>query len=201
VTISELFRHVGWLNEHAAQGLVALVPDTAENRARSQAGDYPLTFVNVFRNIAVAAEDCGEAAAPGVGVTASDIVGALATRPGLSTGGAVAVTIGGLSGQQVDLSIAPDSTADCPPPDGSPFVPLVYSPGFIFWGAEPGERWRIIVLDVAGLPSGMYATVMIVIYSADAAAWEDHLAASMAVVNSFEFDTTLPAPGSIPSAQ
>lgn len=70
----------------------------------------------------------------------------------------------------------------------------VYSPGFIWWGAEPGERFRIIVLDVAGLPSGMYTTVMIVIYSADAAAWEDHLSASTAVVESFEFDTTQPGP-------
>jgi DNA-binding CsgD family transcriptional regulator len=194
VTIAELFRHVSWLTERASEGLVALVPDTAENRARSQAGGYPLTFVNVFRNIAVAAADCQMAAAPGLEPKASDIVGALATRPGLSTSGPVPVTIGGLSGQQVDLSIAPDSTADCPPPDGSPFVPLVYSPGFIFWGAEPGERWRIIVLDVAGLPSGMYATVMIVVYSADAAAWDDHLAASMSLVESFEFDTTPPGP-------
>jgi DNA-binding CsgD family transcriptional regulator len=194
VKIDELFRHVGWLSEREAQGLVALVPDTAENRARSRAGGFPITFLDVFLNIAVAAEDCADAAAPGVGPTASDIVGALATRPGLSTGGPVAVTIGGLSGQQIDLSIAPDWTGDCPPPDGSPFVPLVYSPGFISWGAEPGEQFRIIVLDVAGLPSGMYATVMIVVYSADAAAWDDHLSASMAVVESFEFDTTPPGP-------
>ena len=194
VAIGELFRHVSWLIEPAADGLVALVPDTTENRARSQAGGYPLTFVDVFPNIAVAREDCAEAAAPGVGPTASDIVGALATRPGLSMSGPVAVTIGGLSGQQIDLSISPDWTGDCPPQDGRPFVPLVYSPGFILWGAEGGERFRIIVLDVAGLPSGMYATVMIFVYSADAAAWDDHLSASMAVIDSFEFDTTPPGP-------
>lgn len=113
-------------------------------------------------------------------------------RPGLNSSGPVEVTIGGLSGQQIDVSIAPDWTGHCS--GGGPFVPLVYSPGFIWWGAEPGERFRIIVLDVAGLPSGMYATVMIVIYSADTAAWEDHLSASTAVVESFEFDTTQPGP-------
>lgn len=113
VTLDELFLHIGWLNERAAEGLVNLVPDTAENRERSQAGGFPLTFLDVFRNIAVAAGDCQEAAAPGVGPTASDIVGALATRPGLSTGGPVPVTIGGLSGQQIDLSIAPDWTGAC----------------------------------------------------------------------------------------
>jgi hypothetical protein len=194
VTIDELFQHVSWLNESEAQRLVNLVPDTTENRARTREGGFPATFLDVFPNIAVAAENCAAAAEPGVGVAASDIVGALATRPGLSTVGPVPVTIGGLSGQQIDISIAPDWTGDCPPPDGGPFVPLLYSPNFISWGAEPGERFRIIVLDVAGLPSGMYATVMIVVYAAPGAAWDDHLPASMALVESFEFDTTPPGP-------
>jgi hypothetical protein len=185
----------GWLTERAAEGWLGLVPDTGENRARTQAGGFPLTFLDVFLNFAVAAEDCEEAAAPGVGLTASDIIGALATRPGLTTGGPVPVTIGGLSGQQIDLSVAPDWTGTCPQV-GTPFVPLVYSSDFVLWGAAPGERFRIIVLDVAGLPSGMYATVMIFVYSAEEAAWDDHLSASMAVVESFEFDTTPPGPPS-----
>ena len=182
----------GWLTEPAAVGLLALVPDTSENRERIQDGAPAVTFLNVLPNIGAAAEDCAEAAASGVGPAASDIVGALATRPGLSTSGPVSVTIGGLSGQQIDVSIASDWTGTCS--GGGPFVPLVYSPGFISWGAEPGEQFRIIVLDVAGLPSGMYATVMIVIYSAEAAAWNDHLSASTAVVETFEFDTSPPAP-------
>jgi hypothetical protein len=190
VTIGELFSHIGWLTEPGAPGLVNLVPDTTENRARSLAGGYPLTFVNVFLNTGVAAADCAQAAEPGVGPTAGDIAGALATRRGLSTGGPVPVAVGGLSGQQIDLSIARDWTGTCS--GGSPFVPLVYAPNFIWWGAEPGERWRIIVLDVPGLPSGMYATVMIVVYAADPAVWDDHLSASMTVIRSFEFDPNPP---------
>lgn len=182
----------GWLTDPAAEGLLALVPDTVENRERIQAGGPPVTFLNVLPNISVAAQDCGDAAAPGVGPAARDIVGALANRPGLSTSGPVAVTIGGLTGQQVDVSIASDWTGNCS--GGGPYVPLVYSPGFISWGAEPGEHFRIIVLDVAGIPSGMYATVMVVIYSAETAAWDDHLSASTALVESFEFDTTPPGP-------
>jgi hypothetical protein len=182
----------GWLTEPAAEGLLALIPDTAENRERIHAGGPPVTFLNVLPNIGAAAEDCGEAAAPGVGPAASDIVGALATRPGLSTSEPVAVTIGGLSGQQIDVSLASHWAGSCS--GGGPFVPLVYSPGFIWWGAEPGEQFRFIVLDVAGLPSGMYATVMIVIYSAEAAAWNDHLSTSTAVVETFEFDTSPPGP-------
>ena len=127
------------------------MPDTAENRAWL-AGAYPLTSLYVLPNVAVAAEDCSQTAAPGVGLTATDIVGALATRPGLSTGGPVPVTIGGRSGQQIDLSVASDWTRSCE--GGTPSVPLLYAPDYIREGTEPGERWRIIVLDVPGLPAG-----------------------------------------------
>lgn len=152
----------GWLTEPAAEGFLALVPDTTENRERIRAGEAPITFLNVFPNVSVAAEDCAEAPEPGVGWVASDMVGALATRSGLSTSGPVAITLGGLSGQQIDVSLASDWTGTCS--GGGPFVPLVYSPGFIWWGAEPGEQFRFTVLDVGNLPSGMYATVMIVVY-------------------------------------
>ncbi|TYL53549.1 hypothetical protein FYC51_07765 [Agromyces mariniharenae] len=168
------------------------MPDTSENRELIGSGGYPTIFLNVFPSIQVAAEDCSDEAAPGVEWTADDIVGALATRPGLSTEEPVPVAVGGLSGQQIDLAIDPDWTANCGG-DG-PYVPLLYSQDFITWGAEPDEQWRIIVLDVAGLPSGMYATVMVVVYSAAAEGWDDHLAASTAVIESFEFDTTPPGP-------
>ncbi|MGW4929108.1 hypothetical protein ACWEOH_08135 [Agromyces sp. NPDC004153] len=182
----------GWLTEPAADGQLTLVPDTSENRELIRSGGYPPIFLNVFPNIEAAAEDCSDAAAPEVGWTADDIVGTLATRRGLSTEEPVPITVGGLSGQQIDLVIDPDWTANCG--GGGPYVPILYSQGFISWGAEPGEQWRIIVLDVAGLPSGMYATVMIVVYSAAAEGWDDHLAASTEVIGSFEFDTTPPGP-------
>ncbi len=188
--IAELFQHVGWLTERYEQGGLGLSPDTAENRAWL-VGAYPLTFLFVLPNIAVAAEDCSHTAAPGVGRTATEIVGALATRPGLITSGPVAVTIGGLSGQQIDLSVAPDWTRSCD--GGTPSVPLLYAPNYIREGAKPGERFRIIVLEVAGPASGMAATVMIVVYAGEPAVWDDHLWASMAVVSSFVFDT--PPPG------
>ena len=182
----------GWLTEPAAEGQLTLVPDTSENRELIGSGGYPAIFLNVFPNIEVAAEDCSDAASPGVGWTADDIVGALATRPGLSTEERAPITVGGLSGQQIDLSIDPDWMGTCS--GGGPYVPMLYSQGFITWGAEPGEQWRIIVLDVAGLPRGMYATVMIIVYSAATEAWDDHLAASTEVIESFEFDTTPPGP-------
>lgn len=182
----------GWLTEPEADGQLTLVPDTSENRELIRSGGYPPIFVNVFTSIEVAAEDCSDSAEPGVEWTADDMVGTLAARPGLITEEPVPVTVGGLSGLQIDLSIDPDWSGNCS--GGGPYVPLVYSPGFISWGAEPGEQWRIIVLDVAGLPSGKYTTVMIVVYSATAEGWDEHLAASTEVIESFEFDTTPPHP-------
>lgn len=41
----------GWFTEREAQGLVPLVPDTAENRARSIEGGYPVPFLYVLPNI------------------------------------------------------------------------------------------------------------------------------------------------------
>jgi hypothetical protein len=195
VMSSELFQHVGWLTSWYDTGGLPLLPDTAENRAWL-AGAYPLTLLYVLPDIAVAAEDCSHTAAPGVGLTATDIVGALATRQGMIASAPLPVTIGGLSGHQIDLSVAPDWTRSCE--GGPPSVPLLYAPDYIREGAEPGERFRIIVLDLPGPPSGMYATVMIVVYSGDAAVWDDHLSNSMTVVDSFEFDTT---PAQIPSGQ
>lgn len=184
----------GWINDGSSNGFFGLVPGTPENMSRIEGGSYPSTFLDIFLNLSVAVEDCSEAAEPGVDATASDIVGALAARPGLVTSEPVAVKIGGLSGQQIDFALAPNWAGTCPQVD-TPFVPLVFADtdlGGLWWGASPGERFRIIVLDVAPLPSGMFATVMIFVYSADAAAWDDHLAASMQIIESFEFDVKAP---------
>lgn len=173
----------GWITDGGSGSFLGLVPEADENA--------PVAFLDVFLNLSVAAEDCAEAAEPDIGSTASDIVGALAARPGLSVSEPVPVTIGGLSGGQIDLELARGWTGTCPAVEG-PFVPLVHEEGFLWWGAAPGERFRIIVLDVAPLPSGMSATVMIFIYGQDAAVWSDHLAASMAIVESFAFDVDGP---------
>jgi hypothetical protein len=171
-----------WTIESGSDMFVGLMPGQQEVPA----------FVNVFRNMPVASADCEEATEPGVGNTASDMIGAFAERPGLAVSGPVPVTIGGLSGLQLDFAVAEGWTGTCPG-IGTPWVPLVYMPDFVYWGAsQPSERYRVIVLDVAPLPSDMYATVMVFIYAEDAAVWEDHLAASMAIVDSFDFSVATP---------
>jgi hypothetical protein len=171
----------GWLDDGASDMFVGLLPAAQDTYA----------FLDVFRNMPIASVDCAEAPEPDVGNTASDVIGALSERPGLAASDPVPVTIGGLSGLQLDFAVAEDWTGTCPG-IGTPWVPLVHMPGFVYWGAEPGERFRVIVLDVAPLPEDMYATVMIFIYAADAAVWDEHLAASMAIVDSFDFTVVAP---------
>jgi hypothetical protein len=64
----------------------------------------------------------------------------------------VPVTVGGLSGQQVDVAILDGWTASCPFADGLPTVPLFVSgtgPGFR-WVVAGAERLRLNVLDYPG---------------------------------------------------
>lgn len=176
--------------------LVGLVPDTAANRAALRDGTTPPTFVDLFRNLDVAAMDCTDSAEPGVDETSAALLANLAVRDGLVIDGPIAVEIGGLSGGQLDVAIADDWRETCDGVPG-PFVPLLQGEGLLWWGVAPEERFRIIVLDVTGLPEGMHATLTFVIYAADESDWDEHLSRSMPVVESFEFDTTPPAPGSL----
>ena len=72
------------------------------------------TSLEVQRDLVVARADCVEAESePGVGTTASAMVQALA-RPGLDTTEPAPITIGGLSGFTIDITLAADWTTPCP---------------------------------------------------------------------------------------
>jgi hypothetical protein len=112
------------------------------------------------------------------GSTAAEIVDGIVANEALSTSDPVDVTIGGLSGRQVDVQISPDWSGTCAPPQ------------------EPqrhwmGQRLRIIVLDrpVAG-------TIGIGIGSKYAADFEAFLAEAMPIIESWQFEL---GPGASPS--
>jgi hypothetical protein len=113
----------GWLDDGASDRFVGLLPAAQDTYA----------FLDVFRNMPVASADCEEAPEPGVGNTADDMVETLADRPGLAASDPVPVAIGGLSGLQLDFAVAEDWAGTCPG-IGTPWVPLVYMPGFVYWG-------------------------------------------------------------------
>jgi hypothetical protein len=168
----------GFVTDGDSPRFFGLVPGTS-------GGAQGQTFLNVFRDLSVASGDCREAPDAGVGNTAAEIVGSLAARAGLAVSQPKSVNVGDLSGEQVDIALAPGWTEGCPGARG-PFAPLVYEAGLLWWGAGPGERFRLIVIDIPG--DG--GTVSILVYASDEATWADHEPVWMDIVGSFEFDAS-----------
>ena len=75
----------------------------------------------------------------------------VSVRPGLTASRPTAVTIGGLSGWQVDAQIAPTWTTACPFADGSPSVNLLANgDGTIRWVVFGTEKLKLAFLDIPG---------------------------------------------------
>jgi hypothetical protein len=178
----------GWINSVDSWNSYVFLPDVPGNRTFWQTGWGSHTELDLDRNVSVAADDCSDINQAGVGLKAADIANALATRPGLDTSKPVDVTIGGLTGKQVDVAMTSDWTKTC---GGYTSVPLIKFPyEGAQWFVVPGEHFRLIVLDVPASAGG--GTVLVTAYSRDAAAFADFVATAMPIVNSFNFDLTVP---------
>jgi hypothetical protein len=134
------------------------------------------------------ADQCTNAPEPGVGPTADEIVTWLTTLPGLVATNPQPVTIGGLNGKLVDLSVSPTWTASCPYAY-SPGLPLVST--FAATNADAGPDWnvqgegrtRIIALDL-----GDGRALIIDIEAQNKADYDALLPDAMQVVNTFTFN-------------
>jgi hypothetical protein len=136
----------------------------------------------------VMASDCQLRPEEGIGKSAKEIVDALAARPGLDSSDRQAATIGGLSGEQVDLIISPDWTQSCPGWD--PPVPVVPLIGGLdeknYWhynAALTGEEARLYVLDVPG-----DTNVLIAVFTSAPASLADHLDETTSIVEGLTFE-------------
>jgi hypothetical protein len=112
-------------------------------------------YVELLPDRSLMAADCDLRPEAGVGRTAMEIATALAARDGLATTEQKTVTIGGLSGQQIDITIRPGWTKACPSAeDDTPMVPLVGALDeknlWNFNAATPGEQYRYLILDAPG---------------------------------------------------
>jgi hypothetical protein len=164
----------GWINDGDAAespgnyGHYGLFPDTPANRAefaRTGSADKGILIVsNLLRPYFMC-----EAWEDNRGTTATEMAAAVAGNEAFTTTGPVDVTIGGLTGKQVDLSLNPDWTETCP--DGVPTSVLA------------DQRTRAIFLDRPGGP-----VLVMFIGSVHAADHEAFLAEAMPIVESFQFD-------------
>ena len=143
-----------------------LYPDAPANRAIAAAGRYT-PYILLLPN---AASGCAEDASPRPIGNAAQFAQLIAADAGLDAGAAVPVTIGGLTGVEVDVSRASGYTGCVPgAPLGEP--------------ASVADRYRFVVLDKQG-----GGAIMIRIWAP--ADFDAFLAQAMPVVTSFRFDPT-----------
>ena len=161
----------GWVNNGDFAPAYYLFPDTPANEAEyaiSKGTAQEIILTDRIENNMVAFCD-----ATGLfqGTTASEVIDAIVANEAFSTTEPVDVTIGGLSGLQVDLRLSPDWTGSCVLSADDP--PTRDYTDF---------RGRFIVLDT---PDGRSIGIWIGShYSAD---FEAFLADAMPIVESFEF--------------
>jgi len=134
------------------------------------------------------AEGCPGTVEPNVGATASALSTWLSTLLGLNTTSPVAVTIGGLSGFTLDVSVDPAWTRTCGFSNGEPYVPLftngLYTEDTNFdWGIGGDGRMRLFLLD---LPDGR--TMLIDVEAHDKATWDALVDDASAIVETFKFN-------------
>jgi hypothetical protein len=157
----------GWVNHGDATASYDLMPDSPANAAEQAASGGLAQEITVFRFgspywICDAWEDHR-------GATASEIVASVVATEAIDTSEPVDVTIGGLTGKQVDIRLDPGWTENCP---GDP-------PTF-----DLGDtRTRVILLDTPDR-----GAVFISVGSLHSARHEAFLAEAMPIIESIQFD-------------
>ena len=168
---------VGWVNDADFVPVYSLFPDTPANEAEhARSGDTAQNIVisgTVENNMLALCDQAGLFR----GATAAAVIDFIVANEAYSTTEPVDVTIGGLSGQQVDIRLSPDWTGACRS-ETDPTRDYL------------DARSRVIMLDTpAGRPVGIEIASL---HSAD---WDAFLAGATPIIQSIEFDF-----GSGPSA-
>lgn len=157
----------GWVNSSDEANLFGLFPDSPANQAEfGRSERLAQEFFMGPQNDPYFTCDAWE---DNQGATAAEIVTAVVANEALATSEPVDVTIGGLTGKQIDLQLDPGWTESCP---GDP-------PGFDLADA----RTRAILLDTADR-----GVIAIFVTSLESAGHEAFLAEVMPIIESFQFD-------------
>ena len=169
-----------WVNVRDWPDYYMLYPDSSANRASFVSGGSPPHILVLPGQVEVSptARCEGDPTSDEVPVDAAGFASALAARDGLQTTEPVPVVVGGLTGLQLDVGLAPDGPTGCAV--DTPVLPLGET-------IAVNDRYRIIILDVPGR-----GTVLIRLW-APAADFTTFLAEAMPVVRSFEFDFSQPS--------
>jgi hypothetical protein len=161
-------------------------------------GDFPTAFqirppdvgesagIWLWSDVVVVSEEdpCSETPEPNVGETAQDITNWLAGASGLVASTPIAVSIGGLEGWRIDISMDPDWTQVCPFSEGQPvrglFTDRPAGSG-LQWNIGADARMRLYLLDLGD------GRALLVDIEGNTNEYDAFVADATAVVESFEF--------------
>ena len=167
----------GWTNPEDTPGGYRL----EQNGAPEDTAIY--FFADVLAHSQAA--DCPEEPDPTVGTSAADLTDWLAGLPSVTTTDPTPVTIGGLSGSTMDVSVDPSWTRTCSFSQGEVTAPLFSNAdprhGFD-WNVAGAGRMRLFLM---ALPNDR--NLVIDIESTDKQNWDSLLTAAMPVVQSLVF--------------
>ena len=143
--------------------------------------------IHIFSEIVIVSEEtpCEEKPASKVGRGARAMADWLTRAPGVVATTPAPVTVGGLSGFRVDVSMDPDWKETCPFSQGKPARPLFtdVDPGSgLHRGLDAATRMRLDLLDL-----GDGRTMIIDIEGSSKAVQDAQIAEATAIVESFEF--------------
>jgi hypothetical protein len=145
--------------------------------------------VCLWRDIRASNESCEEIPQPGVGTSARAIATWLATHKGIVATKPKAVTIGGLSGWTLDVSLDPKWKGVCAQRRPEPTVPTLVGSGIstgVAWDVAPDSRQRLYLLDIG--KDGAEGNIAINIEVCCGTTFTERMAAVTPVVESLKFD-------------
>jgi len=178
----------GWANsgDFPSQFLLTPAADYA-NESPEGPAPWAIDEIRVFTQPAAAIQDgsCRANDDASVGLTVDALVAWLRTQRSLETSSPAAITIGGYSGQMLDVRLSPSWTASCPG-DADPSVALLTEAAFHLDSYTirlvGSERLRLILLDL-----GKGDVVGIALDSSLPGRFDGLLESGMPVVESFHF--------------
>ena len=174
----------GWTNPEDNKDGYVLVPRAGPDGA----GIY--VFSDVLAHAQAhdpATGYCQAAPEPGVGSSAPELRDWIRSLPGLSVSHEDHVTIGGLTGFSMDLSVDPGWKRTCGWPGATPGVPLFVNAQTtpdegLDWGVDSKGHMRLFILRL-----DRDRNLVVDIEAQDEAAWHALLVAAGPIVETFEF--------------
>jgi hypothetical protein len=132
----------GWTNFEDRPGNFLLF-----KQADPQDGTVGGSYIGIYQDVRAAAVDCTENRQPNVNSEPADLITWYRSIPGLVVSVPKHVTVGGLSGLQIDLSLKPDD--DTCTLDGLSGVPLIVGGGIsqLHHVLLDGLNVRLLILD------------------------------------------------------